>query len=58
MKNKIQKESNMLKEVWSMKEKIYQETKNKSSKEFFSYIKEKSNKIGSIGKKIVLLKSN
>ena len=34
--------SSMQVEVWKMKDRVYKETKNMKSREFFSYVKNKS----------------
>jgi len=42
MKKNELNESRMLLEVWKMKEKIYNETKNMQANDFFKYINEKA----------------
>lgn len=32
-------------EVWKMKDRVYEETKNMNSREFFNYIRQKSKKV-------------
>ena len=43
--------SSMQVEVWKMKDRIYEETKNMNSREFFNYIKNKCKKFNSDRKK-------
>jgi hypothetical protein len=43
-KNNIKQISSMQVEVWKMKDRVYEETKNMNCGQFFNYIKNKSKK--------------
>jgi ABC-type uncharacterized transport system substrate-binding protein len=45
MKKRNENLSSMQAEVWKMKDRVYEETKNMNSREFFNYIKKKSKKV-------------
>lgn len=40
--------SSMQVELWKMKDRVYEETKNMDCKEFFSYIRSKSKKFNAV----------
>jgi hypothetical protein len=47
MKKSNENISSMQVEVWKMKDRVYEETKNMNSREFFNYIKNKCKKFNS-----------